>query len=297
MGAMNAPCVLPEPQSAASLEALPSLRLMAVEALIAALDECLEGAGPLEPDPLADFSLRHLAKAVGTARAAAALIRAAAWSDACILIRALFEQLFAYLWVVQDPGRAETRRAMVTLKQEWANAKYLEGLARVAAPAEREALLAEAERYREAAQALLTSLASALGRSEKQVRDEATLRVSAKAFEVSLDPRFSVPYAYYSGFVHTDGSALEAFGSRTPEGLCYGSRGRAPVHLPLAGDLHRVLLRLAADTLARAPELGGAPQRDAQLAAHADWLEAADARERALGGSPLGFGEAAQLAR
>lgn len=259
---------------------LQEARFAALEAAIGLLDRRL-GASPFpSPTPLEDLSLRHLAKGVATARSALALLRAGAWPDACILVRAVFEQLFTYLWVVQDPARAEVRATMVTIKQDWANAKYLEGLAANADEADRADLLAEAGAYRTAAEALLDRLAAELGTTAKKVRDEASMRASLKAMEVNLGPRFSVPYAYYSGFVHTDGNALAPFGAPGAGGTTYRTAG-AGTSLPLASDLHRVLLRLAAEVRARCGRFGWG-EADAALAASAAWLEAADAAERAL---------------
>ncbi len=235
----------------------------------------LTGAPFPAPTALEDFSLRHLAKGAGTTRAALRLMQDASWSDACILTRAVFEQLFTYLWVVQDPGKADVRATMVTIKQEWANAKYLEGLARIADAASEARLLAEAARYRAVAEALLAQLAATLGTTEKKVRDEATLRVSLKAMEVNLGPRFSVPYAYYSGFVHSDGNALAAYGHETPAGMVYIPAG-GPIDLPLASDLHRVLLQLVAEVRPRCDRFAW-PDADAFFAGQAAWLAAADA--------------------
>lgn len=218
-----------------------------------------------DPTPLEDFALRHLAKGAGSARSALRLMEAAAWGDACIVVRAIFEQLFTYLWVVQDPAKAEIRAAMVTLKQEWANAKYLEGLARNAAPADEERLLAESARYRAVADALLADLAARLGTTEKKVRDEATMRVSLKAMEVNLGPRFSVPYAYYSGFVHTDGNALAAYG----DGGTYRLAPADPGY-PLAADLLRVLLQLVAEVRPRCARFPW-PEADALFSEQVAW--------------------------
>lgn len=250
-------------------------------AMIAAALDFIEGhltRAPFPaPTPLEDFSLRHLAKGAGTTRAAWRLLEAAAWSDACVLTRAVFEQLFTYLWVVQDPDKADVRSTMVTIKQEWANAKYLEGLAKIAEPASEARLLGEAARYRAVAEALLAELAARLGTTEKKVRDEATLRVSLKAMEVNLGPRFSVPYAYYSGFVHSDGNALAAYGVETPAGVVYRVAGGG-IGLPLASDLHRVLLQLATEVMPRCARFPW-PGADAFFAGQAAWLAEADAAE------------------
>lgn len=233
-------------------------------------------AGPIaELTPLEDYSLRHLAKAAGTTRSALVLMRDRCWTDACILTRAVFEQLFAYLWVVQDPGRAEVRSVMVTLKQEWANAKYLEGLAVNAPPGAQARLLAEAARYKGVADALLARLAAELGTTEKKVRDEATLRISAKAIAVNVGPEFSIPYAHYSGFVHSDGNALAAYATPTEAGMTYSLRGLPPVAVPLASDLHRVLLKLVSEIRARCPHVDW-PGAEQELRAHAEWLAAAE---------------------
>ena len=89
-------------------------RLAAVEALVATL-EARFAQGPVAGlTELQDLALRHLAKATGSAGSAAALIRAGRWIDACILVRALYEQVFAFLWVMHDPARAEARSAMVS---------------------------------------------------------------------------------------------------------------------------------------------------------------------------------------
>lgn len=262
----------------AKQEALPSLRLEALQALVDFLEARLE-AGPVPaPSRLEDLSWLHLAKAAGTTRSALLLIADRRWPDACILARAVFEQLFIYLWVVQDPDRADARSTMVTIKQEWANAKYLEGLAANAGPAAEPRLLAEAARYRAVAEAMLTELAAALGTTEKKVRDEATRRVSLKAIEVNLGPAFSLPYAHYSGFVHSDGNALAAYGAATPEGRRYGSRGMTPMALPVARDLHRALLRLIDEVMTRCPRLAW-PGAAAYFEAHAAWLAAVDARD------------------
>lgn len=226
------------------------------------------------PTPLEDFALRHLAKGAASARSALRLMEAAAWGDACIVVRAIFEQLFTYLWVVQDPAKAEIRAAMVTLKQEWANAKYLEGLARNAAPADEARLLAASARYRAVAEALLADLAARLGTTEKRVRDEATMRVSLKAMEVNLGPRFSVPYAYYSGYVHTDGNALAAYGEAGPGGHTYRLAPADPGY-PLAADVLRVLLQLVAEVRPRCARFPW-PGADMFFGAQAAWLDAAE---------------------
>lgn len=233
---------MPPSPAPESLDALSAQRLAALDDLLAALEGALAQASP--DRPLADFTWRHLAKAVGTGRSAVQLLRAGAWSDAAILVRALYEQLFVYLWVAREPELAEARREMVSLKQDWANAQYLDRLAAQTEGPERARLEAEAAVCREAAQARLSRLAAELGLSEKQVRDTASLRVSAKAFEVNLEPAFSVPYATYSGFVHSDGMALEAFGGFSP-------RPPQPARFDLPGDLRRVLERLATETLSR----------------------------------------------
>ncbi len=127
--------------------------------------------------------------------------------------------------------------------------------------------------------------AERLGATEKQVRDEATRRVSAKAIEVNVGPAFSLPYAHYSGFVHSDGNALAAYVCETPAGIRYDVRGTAPTGIPLASDLHRALLRLVDEVRQRCPRLNG-PEADAFYAAQAAWLAAADARDRPEG-APL----------
>jgi hypothetical protein len=251
-------------------------RLAVMDQLVSALGGWLTAAPVPAPSGLEDLSLRHLAKATGTTRSAMRLMRDGCWTDAGILIRAVFEQLFGYLWVVQDAGRAGIRTTMVTIKQEWANAKYLEGLAACAAPDAAEVLLAEADKYKRVADALLAELAERLGTTEKKVRDEAKLRVSAKAIEVNLGPRFSIPYAHYSGFVHSDGNALKAYGTETPAGTAYSITGDLPAGVPLASDLHHALLRMAEEVRVRCPRLDW-PGADAFLAAQADWLAAADA--------------------
>lgn len=265
---------MPLPPPPASPDALLAARLCAIEHLVDRVATALDDA-PTAPGALEDLSLRHLAKGAASARAAVGLVRAGAWSDACILTRAIFEQLFAFLWVMHEPAKAEARAAMVTLKQEWANAKYLEGLAASAAPGEQQELLREAAGYRAVAEALLARLAAELGTTEKKVRDEATLRVSAKAFEVHLGPPFSVPYAYYSGFVHTDGTSLEGFARRTEGGLRYSTHP-VTTRLPLASDLHRSLLRLVFEAWVRCPGLDWR-MGEALLREHAAWLAAADA--------------------
>lgn len=270
---------LPDPRGCARREDLLALRLAALSALVGYLEGQLVSAPIARPTPLEDLSLRHLAKATGTTRSALALMREGCFTDACILTRAIFDQLFSYLWVVQDPLRAAARQVMVTIKQEWANAKYLEGLAVNAEPEARDDLLAESRRYREIAEALMARLASELGTTEKKVRDEATLRVSAKAIEVNLGPRFSVPYAHYSGFVHSDGNALAAYGTLGPDGMAYSIKGLPPAGVPLASDLHHVLLRLSSEVLARCPALRR-PEAEALLSAHATWLAEVDAREQ-----------------
>lgn len=250
-----------------------AMRLTAVEALVGYLNQHLS-TRPVAPTPLEDYSLRHLAKATGTARSAVMLMRDRCGIDAGILIRAVFEQLFVYLWVVQDAERAEARSVMVTLKQEWANAKYLEGLAVNAAPEAQARLLEEALSYKDIANTLLAQLAAELGTTEKKVRDEATLRVSAKANEVNVDPAFSIPYAHYSGFAHSDGNALAAYS----DGETYSIRGMPHARVPLAGDLHRVLLRLTAEVKTRCPHAAW-EKADAYLASHAAWLAEADKKE------------------
>lgn len=269
---------LPDHAGATAREDLLALRLDAIGTLVAYLARQLETSAIAHPTPLEDLSLRHLAKATGTARSAVLLMREACWTDACILTRAVYDQLFSYLWVVQDPDRAGARMVMVTIKQEWANAKYLEGLAVNATPADRATLLDESARYRRIAEALLAQLATELGTTEKKVRDEATLRVSAKAVEVNLGPRYSVPYAHYSGFVHSDGNALASYGAATPGGMAYSIKGTPPAGVPLASDLHHVLLRLAAEVTARCPALNW-PEAQAMLAAQADWLASVDAKD------------------
>jgi hypothetical protein len=251
------------------------MRLEVLSGLVDEVERRLSARPVAAPSPVEDLSLRHLAKAAGTARSAIALMRAGAWIDAGILVRAVFEQLFGCLWVVQDPERAGTRATMVTIKQEWANAKYLEGLAAGAAPEDRAALLEEAGRYRAIAEALLAELAAKLGTTEKKVRDEASLRVSAKAFEVNLGPRFSIPFAYYSGFVHSDGNALAAYGAAGPEGVSYRLAGPPQTPVPLASDLHHVLLRLIAEVRRRCARLDW-PGAEADLDAQARWLAEAD---------------------
>jgi hypothetical protein len=265
---------LPDLRAVARGEDLLPLQMAAIAALVDTFERGLTAAPIPAPTPLEDLSLRHLAKAAGTTASALRLMRAQCWTDACILTRAVFEQLFTYLWVVQDADRAEARGTMVTIKQEWANAKYLEGLA-AKAPAEAQAPLLEgARQYREVAEGLLARLASELGTTEKKVRDEATMRASLKAIEVNLGPEFSIPYAYYSGFVHSDGVALAAYGTKTPEGVAYSLQGERP-DLPLASDMHRVLLRLAEEVRSRCPRLA---LNEASLASHAAWLAAIDAR-------------------
>ena len=274
---------LPALDAAASPQAWLGLRLSALDGLVASLTRRLSAMRPAAPTPLEDLSLRHLAKATGTTRSAVRLMRDGCWTDAGILIRAIYEQLFAYLWVVQDPAKVEIRRTMVTIKQEWANAKYLEGLAANAEPEARERLLAEARAYKEVAEALLTRLAAELGTTEKKVRDEAKLRVSAKAIEVNVGPRFTIPYAHYSGFVHSDGNALAAYGELTDAGMAYTIRGHRPMGVPFASDVHHVLLRMAEETHTRCPGLAWAGL-DACLSAHAGWLAEADRLE--LGSGP-----------
>lgn len=273
---------LPDLRAADSPASLARLRLGALEALVAYLKDHL-ATGVASPSALEDYSLRQLAKATGTTRSAVLLMRDQCWTDACILARAVFEQLFAYLWVVQDPDRAGVRTRMVSLKQEWANAKYLEGLASQAGPEARSPLLEEAAAYKRVADAMLRELAAELGTTEKKVRDEATLRVSAKAFEVNVGPAFSIPYAHYSGFVHSDGNALAAYGIAAHGATVYDIRGRRPLHVPLAADLHRALLRLADEVRSRCPSLS-APAHAAYLAAHRAWLAEADRADARLFG-------------
>jgi hypothetical protein len=271
---------LPDLRLATDRAELPPLRTVALTGLADFIEARLT-AGPFAaPTALEDLSFRHLAKAAGTTRSALSLMDDARWTDACILTRAVFEQLFTYLWIVQDVSRAEIRSVMVTIKQEWANAKYLEGLASGAPPEAQAELLNEAERYKQVADALLARLAAELGTTEKKVRDEAKLRVSAKAVEVNLGPAYSVPYAHYSGFVHSDGVALAAYGGPTPEGMRYSLKGAAP-EVPLTSDLHRGLLRMAIEVRSRCERFAweGA---EGLFEAHSRWLEAADAHERGL---------------
>jgi hypothetical protein len=208
---------------------------------------------------------------VASTRSALLLLQAGRWPDACILTRAVIEQLFGYLWVEQDP---HVRLRMVTLKQEWANAQYLEGLAATADEANRAHLAEAAVAYREAAARLLAELTAELGLTEKQVRTQANAKVSAKANEVQVDPRFSIPFAHYSGFVHTDGTALARFGD--------GSRYGAPpeTDLPVAADLHRTLVQMLLEVGTRT----GLPLAYARE--HLAWLDLADRgeRERGAGG-------------
>lgn len=275
---MHLPDSLPDHRDATAREDLLALRLDAISGLVAYVAHQLKTAPIVKPTPLEDLSLRHMAKAAGTARSAVLLMRDRCWTDACILTRAVYDQLFSYLWVVQDPQRAGARMVMVTIKQEWANAKYLEGLAANAAPDDRETLLAESVRYRRIAETLLARLAAELGTTEKKVRDEATLRVSAKAVEVNLGPRYSVPYAHYSGFVHSDGNALASYGEPGPSGMAYDIKGLPPAGVPLASDLHHVLLRLAGEVMARCPALDW-PGAEAFVAAQAAWLASVDAKD------------------
>ncbi|MDB5096127.1 MAG: hypothetical protein JWM80_548 [Cyanobacteria bacterium RYN_339] len=208
--------------------------LQRLEALVDHVDALL-AASVAAPTALQDLGLRHLAKGAASTRSALLLLREGRWPDACILTRAVIEQLFSYLWVVQDPLLAEARSRMVTLKQEWANAQYLEGLAATAAEPQRTRLAEAAVAYREAASVLLADLSAELGLTEKQVRTQANAKVSAKANEVQVDPRFSIPFAYYSGFVHTDGIALAHFA---------GYAAAPEPDLPVAADLHRTMLQL-----------------------------------------------------
>jgi hypothetical protein len=165
---------------------------------------------------------------------------------------------------MQDPVREE----MVTLKQEWANAQYLEGLAACAPEPARTQLAQAAVAYREAATALLQGLTARLGLTEKQVRTQANAKVSAKANEVQVDPRFSIPFAHYSGFVHTDGTALARFGQS-------GAYGASPIpEVPVASDLHRVLIQVLAEV---GPRTG--LDTDACRAAHLAWLDEVDAKD------------------
>lgn len=240
---------------------------------VAALARYLTGvlaASPLlAPDPLEDFSARHLAKATGTTRSALRLIDAGHGSDAAVLVRTVLEGLFTYMWVVQDPARASVRGRMVDLKQAWANAKYLEALALRADEADAERLMTEAAGSRAEAEGLLDVLAEELGTTPKKVRDEATLRASLKGIEVNLGPRFSVPYARYSGIAHSDGHSLAGYGVATPAGVVYGITGGLPPDVPLADDLHHALLRLALEVRARCPRLGW-PDGGALLIAHSE---------------------------
>jgi hypothetical protein len=269
--------VLPDHQGVAGREALLALRLKALTQLVSYL-EALLASPVIDPSGLEDLSLRHLAKAAGTTRSALVLMGEGSWSDACILVRAVFEQLFGYLWVVQDPLKADARNVMVTIKQEWANAKYLEGLAVNADSIAQEKLLEAAQAYKAIAEGLMAELAAKLGTTEKKVRDEAKMRVSAKAVEVNLGPEFSIPYAHYSGFAHSDGNALAAYGQARADGVHYSIRGAAPQGLPVASDLHRALLRLASEALQRCPRLNVA-EVEATLKAHATWLDEVDAKE------------------
>jgi hypothetical protein len=248
---------LPDHQPFISRADLFPLRLDAIDALVQAIEGLLAG----QP---ADLGPRHLQKAAGSARSAVLLLRAGQWPDACILTRAVLEQLFSYLWVVQDPDLAEDREEMVTLKQEWANAQYLEGLAATAPDATREELALAAVAYREAATELLQRLTARLGLTEKQVRTQANAKVSAKANEVQVDPRFSIPFAHYSGFVHTDGTALAYFGQPLP----------AVPPVPVASDLHRALLQVLIEV---APRSG--LDATALGEAHRTWLDAVDAKD------------------
>lgn len=259
---------------------LEPARLAAIETLASYFEGRLQAAPLTNAGILEGLALRHLAKAVGSTGSALALIRQGRRVDACVLVRAIFEQLFAFLWVAQDPQKAHVRATMVTIKQEWANAKYLEGLLPLAPDDTRDELVAEAAAYKARADALLADVAGQLGTTEKKVRDEAKLRVSAKAVEVNLGPAFTVPYAYYSGYVHTDGNALDAFAVETPAGLAFDVRGTLPERLPLAADLHRVLLRMAEEAIARSPAFAR-PGDHAVLARHAAWLaEAARVGDR-----------------
>jgi hypothetical protein len=126
----------------------------------------------------------------------------------------------------------------------------------------------------------MASLAAELGTTEKKVRDEAKERVSAKAVEVNLGPEFSIPYAHYSGFVHTDGNALAAYGRAVEGGVRYDMRGDRPALVPLGADLHRALLRVAEETTSRVG--AGWPEAGALWEAHAAWQAAMDERDRAI---------------
>jgi hypothetical protein len=248
-------------------------RLDALAQLLDAFEARLAAPTPA-PTPAADLALRHLAKALASGRSAVLLLRAGAWADAAVLTRTVIEQLFAYRWVVHDPAQAATRAALGTLKQAWANAQYLEALA-AAAEVEDAARLAQAAApYRAEASRLLAALAEALGLSPAQVRRAAMARVSEKAVAVQVDPRFSIPFAHYSGFVHSDDAALAWFGQPMGEAVRFGLAARPP-HLPVAADLHHALLAVVAAVRPACPGLvDGSLQ--AVLEAHAAWLAAAD---------------------
>jgi hypothetical protein len=264
---------LPTLPPAVDREAVQSARLTALALLLDALAACLVAPVPA-PNPAVELASRHLAKAVTTGRSAVLLLHAGSWADAAILTRAVIEQLFAYRWVVHDPAQAATRAALGTLKQAWANAQYLEALA-AAAEGEDAARLAQAAApYRAEASRLLAALAEALGQSPAQVRRAAMARVSEKAVAVQVDPRFSIPFAHYSGFVHSDDAALAWFGQQTGEAVRFGLVARPP-HLPVAADLHHALLAVVAAVRPACPGLVDAPLQ-AVLAAQAAWLAAAD---------------------
>ncbi|MEB3223245.1 MAG: DUF5677 domain-containing protein [Candidatus Sericytochromatia bacterium] len=265
---------LPPLPPAADRDAVLAARLTALALLLDALEAHLAGPGPAPP-PAEDLAWRHLAKAVATGRGAVLLLRAGAWADAAILTRAVIEQLFAYGWVVHDPALAAARAEMATLKQAWANAQYLEALAATAPPADASRLAAAAGPYREAADRLLGELSARLDLSPAQVRRAATTRVSEKAVAVQVDPRFSIPFAHYSGFVHSDGTALAWYGPPVGEAGRYGL-GPRPARVPVAADLHHALLAVVGAVREACPALGEAALQ-AELAAHVAWLGQADA--------------------
>jgi hypothetical protein len=265
--------LLPPLSPDADRDALQAARLAALEALLDAVVARLAAPLPASP-PAADLALRHLAKALTSGRSAVLLLRAGAWADAAVLTRAVIEQLFTYRWVVHDPAQAATRAALGTLKQAWANAQYLEALA-AAAEGEDAARLAQAATpYRAEASRLLGALSEALGLSPAQVRRAAMARVSEKAVAVQVDPRFSIPFAHYSGFVHSDDAALAWFGEPADEAVRFGLVARPP-HLPVAADLHHALLAVVAAVRPACPGLVDAPLQ-AMLEAQAAWLAAAD---------------------
>lgn len=239
------------PRPLATSTAEPALGLAALRTLAENLQAGVVWNLP-EPTPAEDLALCHLAKAIASTRATVLLLQAELWSDAGILVRSVIEQLFAYLWVVQDPARQQVRAEMVSLKQAWANAQYLEGLAEQAAPEAQAPLRQAAQAYRAKADALLATLSTQLALPPTKVRREALARVSVKAVEVQLPARLRIAFAQYSGLAHSDGEALAHF--RAARGQAYGLQA-PPDTLPLAADMHEALWSLAAEVTRRCARL------------------------------------------